>query len=55
MNLDKVSRSWWWLIATLVLPAVVAGSGCLYLAYTLADQHAEIVRLRAALTACGAR
>ena len=52
MDLERLSRSRWWLFWSTVIPALIAASGMLFLAHKLADQHTEIVRLGAELQAC---
>ena len=55
MTLDRFFRSWWWLAISMVVPALLAGTGAVYLARKIAGQQAEIVRLGAELRACEAR
>ena len=47
-------RSPWWLMLTMVIPALLAGAGGIYLAYVIGSQHAEIQDLRARLHQCEA-
>lgn len=49
---ERFFRSWWWLVLSMVVPALLVSAGGLYLAHEIAWRQAEIVRLNAELRAC---
>ena len=55
MNLEAFFRSRWWLAISVIIPALIACAGSVYLATQLGRQRAEIVRLSVDLAACRAR
>jgi len=56
MNLlDRFLRSRWWLFGSMVLPALGASAGGIFLALKLAAQQAEIATLRFRVSACEAQ
>ena len=44
-----LSRSRWWLMGSVIVPALIAGAGSVYLAHEIAWRSAEIQRLREAM------
>jgi hypothetical protein len=52
MRIEEFVRSRWWLVVTMVIPALIAGAGSVYLAYVIGSQHTEINNLRARLHEC---